>query len=291
MFASRLPGALEARAGLRRLRLPGKGLFLAAPRVSAEVLDSLLEAHRGNVDPARVLKKNRGTLVTRVTSIAPGAAGEWVVKEAPLPWRRRIYHLAGGPSRLAGEFQRVERLAALNVDAPRPLAASLRPSGRCEYLITELIVGARTLRDLLWMGSEPIEDIRARKSLLEGAGAWLRGLHDLGVWQRDMKPGNVLVTGWGEGEGPRFHLVDIDGVRILGRPLSESRRARNLGQMLDLPARLDDEAGEALLAAYAGGEAPFRDRLRPRASAALEERRRERERRTGARYVDEEVAE
>jgi hypothetical protein len=274
---------------IERVLVPGRGVFAARPGVGAGAIASLLESHRLEADPARVLKRNRGTVVTRVSSSLPGAPGEWVVKETPIPWRRRLYHRAGGTSRFAGEFERVEKLAALGIEAPRPLAASSRPAGRSEFLITELISGARPLRDLLWMGPEPLDDPGLRRRLLEGVGAWLRGLHEAGVWQRDMKAGNVLATH--PKEGPeRFVLIDIDGVRILRGPLGESRRVRNLAQILDLPRRLDEEAATGLLAGYAGGDASLRERLGSLASLALEARRRERQGRTGARHVDEEVA-
>jgi len=269
--------------------VPDLGTFVARAGVGPVAIAALIEIHRRETDPSRVLKRNRGTVVTRVSSSLPGAAGEWVVKETPIPWRRRIYHRVGGRSRLAGEFERVAALAALGIDAPRPLAASARPEGRSEYLIADLIAGASALRDLLWMGPEPVEDPGLRRRLLEGAGAWLRGLHEAGVWQRDMKAGNMLATH--PREGPeRFFLIDIDGVRFLRGPLAEGRRVRNLAQILDLPARFDEEAGAALLAGYAGGDAALRERLRRLASRALESRRREREGRTGARHVDEEVA-
>ena len=272
-----------------RVAVPGLGVFAARAGVGAAAIASLIESHRLEADPTRILKRNRGTVVTRVSSSLPGAAGEWVVKETPIPWRRRVYHRMGGTSRLAGEFERVEALAGLGVEAPRPLAASSRPEGTSEYLITELVPGASPLRDLLWMGAEPLADPELRRRLLEGAGAWLRALHEAGVWQRDMKAGNVLATHPLEGS-ERFFLIDIDGVRILGDPLGEGRRVRNLAQILDLPSRLDEEAAGALLAGYAGGDASLRERLRRLASRALESRRREREGRTGARHVDEEVA-
>jgi hypothetical protein len=104
-----------------------------------------------------------------------------------------------------------------------------------------------------------------------------------------MKAGNMLTTH--PREGPvRFFLIDIDAVRMLRGPLGESRRVRNLAQLLDLPARLDAEAAPGLLAGYARGDESLRERLGRLASLALEERRRERQERTGARYVDEEVA-
>ena len=136
--------------------------------------------------------------------------------------------------------------------------------------------------------------------LLASVGAWLRHVHDLGVWQRDMKPSNVLLKqstalrqadpeGAGYDSGT-FFLVDVTAVRFWGRPLDAHRRARNLCQILDLPAELDEVARTPFLRAYiadGNGEADLDPWLR-RVAVAIEARRDSRQDRCGFRFVDDE---
>ncbi|MBI4600633.1 MAG: hypothetical protein HY721_01605 [Planctomycetes bacterium] len=285
-------------AGTRIVRIAGEGSFIAAEGLDAAALARIVEAHRANRDPSMTLKRNLGTLVTRVRAagagLEPGGAipPELVVKEAPVPWRRRLYYRVGGVSPFARELEASRRLRERGVGAARVLASSLRPRGGTEVLVSERIDRCVPLRDLLWLGDPVVREPAALRALLSRAGAWLRGLHDAGVWQRDMKPSNVLVR-----EGPRgfedaeLFLVDVAAVRLFLRPLGEARRVRNFAQLLDLTVDLDGEPRRMLLEAYAGpgsGDMERLERLERLVGASIEARRDHRERQCGFRHVDEE---
>lgn len=289
---------------LRRLNLAGRGSFLSTSRLDREALREVIRAHRDNKEPERCLKRNRGTLVTVVHAPARGCGPEaavpveLVVKEVPLPLIRRVYCRLGGTSVFAREFQQVERLGELGLPAPTVVACSLRPRGSCEFLITEFAPGLLTLRDLLWLGDSVVKDLEERRRLLASIGAWLRHVHDLGVWQRDMKPSNVLLKkgeAWDPGraegvayERSAFFLVDVTAVRFRGRPLEAWRRVRNLCQILDLPAALDPVARTPLLEAYLGQDVADLDSWLRRVDLAIEARRDSRQAGCGFRHVDEE---
>jgi hypothetical protein len=152
--------------------------------------------------------------------------------------------------------------------------------------VTETVAEAPSLRDLLWLGPGAIVEPAARATLLREAGGWLRAVHERGVWQRDMKPNNILVPA---GSEPRsFCLVDVTGVRFLAGPLDEERRIRNLSQLLDLPAALDRDAPPPLLAGYLGDRAGEAAEWERKIAARLAARRRAWKRRTGLERVDEE---
>jgi tRNA A-37 threonylcarbamoyl transferase component Bud32 len=279
---------------LHRIDLPAEGSFLAREDVSAEILLAALRAHRDNRPPSVRLKANLGRVVSRV-QIEPArdAAGarapsQLVVKEVPLPWRRRLLYSLGATCRFRGDFERARRLAEIGFPTPSVLACSLRPAGPREFEITEFISGALSLRELLWLGENALADASERAELLHDLGRWLRRLHERRVWERDLKPNNVLVRR--RRPGPlEFFLVDITETRFLGRPLDAERRARNLGQLLDLPARLDASAPPALVKGYLDlSEHAGIDRWLERVGARIESRRAHRLRSTGYRYVDEE---
>jgi tRNA A-37 threonylcarbamoyl transferase component Bud32 len=277
--------------GSRVLRLPGEGSFLAASDLEEETLRALLAAHRDLARAGRHLKENRGTVVTHATvehrDGAKAVPLEAAVKEVEIPPRRRLFHALGGRSPFAVEFAQVAALLVRGVLAPRPLAASLRPRGASEFLATEFIAGAASLRTLVWEGPGHLADAAAVRRLLSRFGAWLREVHERGIWQRDMKPSNVLVRG-AAGEGAEFFLIDVTRVRFGRDPLAGARRIRNLGQVLDFPREFDEAAAEALLAGYSRSPEEAAG-LSPRARAALAERREERRRRSGFTCVDEEL--
>jgi tRNA A-37 threonylcarbamoyl transferase component Bud32 len=192
----------------------------------------------------------------------------------------------GAPSPFAGDFEKVRRLEALGLQAPRPLAASLRSLGRTEFLVTEFLQGSICLKDLLWCGSSRIEDPRELAEVFSELGAWLRRVHDCGVWHRDLKTGNIMVRCGASGLR-ELVLVDLVAVRFFRRPLGDHRTSRNLGQVLDLPARFDSLARRPLFEAYAGS-LPASGDLERRVDRVVQERRRYRKRKCGFAYVDEE---
>lgn len=276
---------------MRRVEVPGAGTFLAADGVEAASIAEALREHRESRGPERALKRDPKRRVTRVALRArvPGAPGgeaavEAVVKERRLPLRWVLAHRLGVPSRFAGVPRIAERIAAAGLDVPRVLAASSRVSGASDYAIVEYVEGL-SLAALVWKGPARLRDRGEALGLLRAAGGWARALHESGIWERDLRGDNVIVRRE-PGAGPRFALVDFDGVRFLRPPLSLRRRARNLAQLADLPAEFGAEAEPALLEGYlASGPPLIADRLRASTSAALAAIRRRRERRTGYAYA------
>lgn len=70
---------------------------------------------------------------------------------------------------------------------------------------------------------------RKRRYLLAALAAFVRRVHDSGIYHRDMKGTNILVR-HDEAGGIEFVLVDVDGVRRI-RALSRRRREKNLIQI------------------------------------------------------------
>jgi len=118
------------------------------------------------------------------------------------------------PDRLRRFEQETRAVAALN----HPNVLALYDVGSHEgspYLVTELLEG-ESLRDRLRGGALPV------RRAVELAVQIVRGLaaaHDKGITHRDLKPGNVFVTGEG-------HVKILDfGIAKLAAPLSAEERA------------------------------------------------------------------
>lgn len=268
-----------------RIHVESHGVFLAVGEVRPDHIAEILRLHRANTTSGDgILKLNLGTVVTRIRLDAPplGVAADLVVKETPGK-RRGVFACGGIASRSCRDFHVHARLTELGFQAPRPVACTLRSRGTPEIAVSELVREALPLRDLLWLGARVIRDDDERAALYQRLGTWLREVHARGVWQRDLKPSNVLV------QADHFVLVDITDVRIRKGALDPFRCQRNLAQLLDLTPDLDGEKRRPLLRAYLGDVAlqTLVD-WESRVDKLIEERRDYRQSRSGFRHVDEE---
>lgn len=285
---------------IRKVAVAEAGTFLAVAGIDGDDLSNLLLKHRNNSDPGRCLKERFGTRVTRIPfpGLPPEVSAfrggtvtssgvpitEVAIKEVPVPARRRILYRVGWKGRFCGDFQQQDALLQRHVLTPPVLACSLHPRGATEFLLTEFIAGGQTLRELLWFGNAVLADPGERRHVLEAVGRWTRNIHDSGVWQRDLKPHNIVLRHWQQ-EQPEVYLLDTTDVRLLDSGVDLHRRIRNLGQVLDMPERLDEEVVHLLLAAYTDGAAHLQGLDTP-VKNAMELRRRHRLRVDGFRSMD-----
>ena len=244
-----------------------------ASRLPREQLGALLAAHEAALaSRTGVLKDHRRTALTRVL-----LAEQWLcVKEyRPQGLRDRVKDLLGW-SRARRAWRGAQRLAALGVAIPEPLALLKR--GRTGYLVTRLIEGAQPLDRLLagrFAGLVSPHEARARRAMSRQLGAWLRHVHDLGIYHNDWCPKNILAV---EAAGRwAFIFLDFESVRPF-RLLTKRRRLKNLAQICDTPAPVARTDRLRFLLAYAGGAAALRrSRLPAKVTAAVGRRVRSRE--------------
>lgn len=114
----------------------------------------------------------------------------------------------------------------------------------------------RTAVHYLPLPGDTIRELGSLDETLAGQiGQFISDLHDKGVYHRSMHLGNVVLSPQGE-----LGLIDIADMRIHGRPLSETKRRRNLKHL----ARYEQDraALEMHLAEFVGA---FDERLKPAA--------------------------
>lgn len=201
---------------------------------------AIVAAHHAALrDGAGVLKRGPGSAVTRVR----GSEGELCVKQ----YRRRGWRdlakswLRPSPARRAWDAAR--SLRALGIATPEPMALL-----QCDaelYLVTRFVplavLGSRLYE--LHVHERRVAD---KRRLLEALGRWLAALHEAGVDHDDCSTKNLLV----DEDAAGFVLLDLDGVRLRGRP-GRRRRVTNLAQLVDPPTGLTLTDRLRVLCAYA----------------------------------------
>lgn len=167
----------------------------------------------------------RSTVVlphTRIAVMCKGSRSRGLI--------RRIGQLFA-PSREQRNWARAELLIGAGVDTALPLAVVQRSGSRprgwlvSEYIsdIVDLDRVAMTLLDKI----EP-KRIRAVKAALVEriAGSFAR-MANRGIWHRDLKASNILLTDWdGTKAECRVCIVDLDGIRR--RPRGQRGRSQPL---------------------------------------------------------------
>lgn len=200
---------------------------------------------------------------------APANAGRgptWFVGTPGAQWALRHYHRGGALGRWVAdhylwlglerarpfvEFRLTQRIRALDLPVPRPVAARVLRAGLVYTgdLITERITGAQPVSALLEAAPVPVTAWRA-------IGRRIRRFHDLGVYHADLTANNILID-----SAERVFLIDFDrgGLRAPGawRAANLSRLKRSLAKICrELPPdRFGPAEWTALQDAYVAGPA------------------------------------
>jgi serine/threonine-protein kinase len=131
--------------------------------------------------------------------------------------------LVRSPERLAAFRGEARALASLNHPGIASIHRIVEPKRGAPFLVLELIEGV-TLASRLKGGALPLHDaLGVCSQIAEALGA----AHDRGVVHRDLKPGNVMISGAGRvkilpGRAPRLRRLD-------GHPGADGDRDEDAG--------------------------------------------------------------
>lgn len=202
-------GALLADEGAREAA-PGAG---AAPAVGSAI---------GAVPAAHAVLKREGHAVVLRTSLC---GLDVVVKVIPLTAAFDRLKAAVGAGRGARHWRAAWRLGAAGERTARPLALARawRP-GRpgpipCEILVIERLAGRSVLEHL---GGRDLSGAQER-ALARALGAQIGRLARHGLFNRDHKPSNLIVTD-ADPRGPEVAIIDCVGLRAAWRAGGAWRR-------------------------------------------------------------------
>ncbi len=97
------------------------------------------------------------------------------------------------------------------------------------FVVTQKLDGWNTLEQVLL---ENRISGKQRRDIMFAFGVWARQIHDSGVWQQNVDPGNVLVKTWGEGF--EFRLIDFEKMRLI-KSISEQDRLTSVAKLNRFP--------------------------------------------------------
>lgn len=136
------------------------------------------------------------------------------------------------PSAARREWHKAAEVARRGIPTVKPLAWAERIHGglvRDNYLVTEAIPDAYPLEQYVadHLPRLPAKAQRAmRRALIEGAARFVAAIHRAGIVHDDFHVGNVLIQPPPPHPAeptyeasPRFHLIDLPGVRFASGPL------------------------------------------------------------------------
>jgi hypothetical protein len=239
-------------------------------------------------DPDRLLTRPDCLLVKLQPKVTVGRsvtdAGVLFVKRYTMhAWRVALVSAwAGSPAHNA--WRAAALLAARGFETPAPVAAiEFRRAGLVvrSFFVSREVRGAQPA-DVRWAAlladPDPGRRRLGRRVLARALGSLFRRLHATGVYHNDLKDVNILVDG--ALDTPRFVLLDLERVRVLGR-VGRRRRLKNVVQLARTLGRQATRTDRArFLHAYLGPEAARPERHAW--AAAIEERARRKDRRKRA---------
>ncbi len=121
-------------------------------------------------------------------------------------------------SRERKNWNRAFGLLGVGVRTPLPRVLLERRQPAEAWFVAEAVPDAVDLDGVMWWqipALAPAEAARAKRAMAERVAELCLRMRSRGVFHRDFKASNVLVTGWDRADGdPMLWLVDLDGVRL-----------------------------------------------------------------------------
>jgi tRNA A-37 threonylcarbamoyl transferase component Bud32 len=177
---------------------------------------------------ARVVKEGPTRTVYRI--VLPGL--DFYLKQYRLADTRAWLRDLVRPSKARMEWNRTLAVAERGVPTVAPLAfgeTCPRAAAPCSFLATRTLPDAVPLNAFLETTLPRFayaRQTRVRQRLAVKLGELLAAMHDAGVTQHDLHPGNVLLR-FGENDFPHLYLLDLYAVQV-GEPLTWEASRANL---------------------------------------------------------------
>lgn len=189
-------------------------------RDGTRVVEEHMEAFN-DFDGKRRAAKTIKDLNWKRTLLYPAGGRTYYIKIYKVPtFAKRIKNLLLG-SRAAHEWTMSQAVHELGI--PQAPIVAVRETGDETWVAVEKLDGWAQLQETILAAAD-------RRRLCLEYGRFARRLHDVGIWQYDFNPTNILVK---DGE---FRLIDFERMRIYPRAVPTAERMQSLAKMNRIPA-------------------------------------------------------
>jgi GT2 family glycosyltransferase/tRNA A-37 threonylcarbamoyl transferase component Bud32 len=184
-------------------------------RDGTRVVEEHAEAFN-DFDGKRRTAKTIKDLTWKRTQLYTAGGRTYYIKIYKVPtWGKRLKNLLAG-SRAAHEWAMSQEVHLLGI--PQAPVVAVRESGNETWIAVEKLDDWAQLQETILAAAD-------RRRLCLEYGRFARRLHDVGIWQYDFNPTNILTR---NGE---FRLIDFERMKIHPCPVPEAERLQSLAKM------------------------------------------------------------
>lgn len=170
-----------------------------------------------NPHHATSLKVSVGAEVYRATMLGKTVVVKVRMAGGVVEWLKRGCRASRGWRQWRG----VPRLASAGVHSPAPVALAVEHTegGTREWLVMDAAQGRSLLEHLADVhAGRGVVGVHMQHELARAMAGLIRGLDRAGLFNRDHKPSNIIVTSLGKGGPPTFAVIDTVAIRRGRRP-------------------------------------------------------------------------
>jgi tRNA A-37 threonylcarbamoyl transferase component Bud32 len=162
---------------------------------------------------ATSLKVGVGSEVCRATMLGRTVVVKIRLARGPIEWLKRRFRMSRGWRQWRG----VPRLVRAGVGSPAPLVLAVErtEAGMREWLVLDAARGRSLLEHLAdFHAGRGVVGVSAQHAMARAMARLLLDLDRAGLYNRDHKPSNIIVTSLGQGGSmPTFALIDTVAIR------------------------------------------------------------------------------
>jgi serine/threonine protein kinase len=186
-------------------------------------IDALSDIGALLADPIEIFRDHGNSTVMRKDINIAGKTVSVIVKHEKSSNNLRTWLRTLRPAKSFRFLKTVSELEAQHIPTVKPLAAmqkNIGVSATESILITEY---TQQSEDLYWFMRKHHPSFSIKKAMSAQIAQILANMHKGGLWHRDAKAQNFLVTPLAKDDSVKLSLLDLDGIKGYGIRMGKSR--------------------------------------------------------------------